>query len=549
MKLFGVCLLLLTVIGCQQDDGYYEQKDELTEDVMQGKTSVMSQQELMDKYAGNNLGTILKNDFKHESSDKTVMSSSGSVPVYIDLDYVQVFESEGMHAITYHVVIGDEEKDAKDNPKVLYNLMYYSLDYKNYYVILYRYDFTEIPFDAFIKNPNSILNVLGFIPLNDIEDIYENIAYSFSEGLKRTSSSEGVYPSYFYEMKNLSDCVEEVSYPSEPCKKCGRDYGQPGCRNTDRSTRAKPPMSFMDFSDCYDTPPARPGGGGGIPNPIGGHPGTAPEPTNPIKGLPVKKHGDLVLIGGGFAEVNIGLNNQNVKTLKAISRDLKGELQYFRSNLSLTKELGRAYRFETVNGVYKKITQEDLPNPSGQNRMIDANKASYHMNGIFHSHFYGSDGEDPLMPLFTATDLAAIFKFVNTSAQAPDRKPSEAFMGVVNQYGAYVVMLPNDVTHENISERYSDFTRTNTQSKVFPAPTKPQWKNMGEELKDKYKRILHFSAISDKKKAYEKALLEVMKKYKLELNLYFLDSNGGQFNGSWQRVTLNNEEIQYTTIN
>src|SRR5690606_5097138 len=176
MKLFGVCLLLLTVIGCQQDDGYYEQKDELTEDGMQGKTSVMSQQELMDKYAGNNLGTILKNDFKHESSDKTVMSSSGSVPVYIDLDYVQVFESEGMHAITYHVVIGDEEKDAKDNPKVLYNLMYYSLDYKNYYVILYRYDFTEIPFDAFIKNPNSILNVLGFIPLNDIEDIYENIA-------------------------------------------------------------------------------------------------------------------------------------------------------------------------------------------------------------------------------------------------------------------------------------------------------------------------------------------------------------------------------------
>src|SRR5690606_30367421 len=180
---------------------------------------------------------------------------------------------------------------------------------------------------------------------------------------------------------------------------------------------------------------------------------------------------------------------------------------------------------------------------------INIEKAPYHMTGVFHTHPYSFGNGVLSMPLFSHNDLAGTFRFVNTSSTVSNRKPSEAFMGVVNQYGAYVVMLPNDVTHENISERYSDFTRTNTQSKVFPAPTKPQWKNMGEELKDKYKRILHFSAISDKKKAYEKALLEVMKKYKLELNLYFLDSNGGQFNGSWQRVTLNNEEIQYTTIN
>src|SRR5690606_11738574 len=111
--------------------------------------------------------------------------------------------------------------------------------------------------------------------------------------------------------------------------------------------------------------------------------------------------------------------------------------------------------FETVNGVYKKITQENLPNPSGQNRMIDASKASYHMNGIFHTHPHSFGNEVLSIPLFSHADLTAIFKFVNTSAQVPNRKPSEAFMGVVNQYGAYVVMLPNDVTHENISERYS----------------------------------------------------------------------------------------------
>src|SRR5690554_6427161 len=103
--------------------------------------------------------------------------------------------------------------------------------------------------------------------------------------------------------------------------------------------------------------------------------------------------------------------------------------------------------------------------------------------------FDGSGEEESLMPLFTHADLSAVFRFVNTSSQlAPDRKPSEAFMGVVNEYGAYVVMLPNDVTHENISERYSDFIRTNAQNKVFPDPTKPKWGDMGTELERKYKR-------------------------------------------------------------
>src|SRR5690606_10702871 len=214
--------------------------------------------------------TILKNDFKHESSDKTVMSSSGSVPVYIDLDYVQVFESEGMHAITYHVVIGDEEKDAKDNPKVLYNLMYYSLDYKNYYVILYRYDFTEILFDAFIRDPNSILNVLGFIPLNDIEDIYENIAYSYSQILRGTSSVsvKGIRPEIpvFFDM---ADCMDLVTIGGDPCTgDAHHQYGDDAC-NLEGNQRATPGYSFMDFSDCHDD---EPGGGGGSGS-GGGNPG------------------------------------------------------------------------------------------------------------------------------------------------------------------------------------------------------------------------------------------------------------------------------------
>src|SRR5690606_24969582 len=289
-------------------------------------------------------------------------------------------------------------------------------------------------------------------------------------------------------------------------------------------------------------------GGGGLPgggSPGGGSPGGT-RPHFPIKGG--IELNDYVII----SDPNIGNPNQNVKTLKAIQRDLKTDLQFFKGKLNLTKELGKAYRFETVNGVYKMVKPQDLPNPPGQDSQINIEKAPYHMTGVFHTHPYSFGNGVLSMPLFSHNDLAGTFRFVNTSSTVSNRKPSEAFMGVVNEYGAYVVMLPNDVTHENISERYTDFIRTNAQNKVFPDPTKPKWGKIGKDLKDKYKRIKNSNVlVSDiqKKKAYEKVLLEIMNEYGLDLNLYFLDSNEGQFNGSWQKVTLNNEQVQYTTIN
>jgi len=553
VKLLGLCLLILSVVSCQQDDLHdYEHNDASTNGI-RGKTIVMNQQELMTKYTDDNLGNILKNSFEREGSVQTTMSS-GSVPIYIDLDHIQVFESANMHAITYHVIINEDIKDANGRPELVYNLMYYSLDYKTYYVTLFRYDFTTISFDRFIQNPNLTMDVLGFIPLADIEDIYENIANSYTQIL-RSASAIGTnnYPSIpgFFD---LADCTDFVVVEGTPCTgDAQHQYGDDSC-NLAGSDRATPGYSYMDFSDCDDKPnPGGGGWGGGIvvpaPDPV--EPDPNPNPTNPVKGLPIKKIGDFVLIGDVFSQINIGNNNQNVKTLKAIQRDLKTDLQYFRGKLNITKELGKAYRFENVNGMFKMVLPQDLPNPSGQNWIINIEKAPYYMTGVFHTHplSFGNNGLS--LPLFAHADLAGIFRFVNTSSIVPNRKPSEAFIGVVNEYGVYVVMLPNDITQDNIATKYSDFIRTNYSNKILPDPTKPKWEKIGQELEKRYRRIKHTNAMSDiqKKVAHEKALLKIIDENGLKLNLYFLGFNEGQFNGSWQKITLSSGEVQYTTIN
>jgi len=33
------------------------------------------------------------------------------------------------------------------------------------------------------------------------------------------------------------------------------------------------------------------------------------------------------------------------------------------------------------------------------------------------------------------------------------------------------------------------------------------------------------------------------------MNIYFLDKNGGYFNGPWQQLTLNNGKVNYTNLN
>src|SRR5690606_35991564 len=277
----------------------------------------------------------------------------------------------------------------------------------------YRYD-TQIPKDK-----------INYIPVNQGED-YGRILTNAKTAVSFTDDCIDIYLE-----KVGNPCIGDAEHmPGESCI----HEGIPG-EEAFYSFRV-----VIDFSDCFDDGGGSGGGGGG--GSTGGNPGGGGSPGGGIGGgglpgggspgggspggtrphFPIKggiELNDYVII----SDPNIGNPNQNVKTLKAISRDIKTDLKdYVYSNLNLLKEVGRGYQFKTINGVYtQSLPTFNLQNPSGQNTKIDTSKAPAYLCGVFHTHTLTIGGftEEKPVPLFSASDLRAIFKFTNISlAQA-----------------------------------------------------------------------------------------------------------------------------------
>lgn len=108
LALLMSCALL--IMGCRHDDVLENDPNQRHEENgLKGKSFVLTQEQLQAKYAGNrSLKNILQKEFKTEGGlIKTNSEDEGQNGVYIDLDHVQVFESDQMHAITYYVEIGE----------------------------------------------------------------------------------------------------------------------------------------------------------------------------------------------------------------------------------------------------------------------------------------------------------------------------------------------------------------------------------------------------------------------------------------------------------
>lgn len=514
-------------------------------DPLEGNTFTVDQKNLESIYSGNeNLKEIFKNQFKKDLSNKTINSLGSKISTRIDLDHIQVYEAKRLHAITYSVHVFDEKGDPT---KEIYNLMYYSTDKENYYVTLLKYDFSKVSFPQFLKNP-SVNEVLYLYPLEDYQDIDKEIY--------RTISS--VNPIYVKEIIPLGDCVKEVSVVGKPCNGEGHEYGDPRCRMTG-SDRATPSYSYMDFSECGKGSSG--GGGGSSPGP-----GTPGGPSNPGAGFPggpikvvtpVRHIGDLIKSEILLGQINIGNNNANVKMLKAISSLLNNDIKSLYGKLNEFREYGSAHKFGRENGSYTytpvggKIT---LPNSPGSTITINLAHAILAYYGVIHTHPISfGNSEQAATPLFSAGDLSSLFRLTNKSTYDPNRKPSEAFVGVVNKYGTYIVMVPNNVTTNSIVEKYDGFVvneATDGSVRIKGDLKGKKFKFFERDLKKEYSYIAHSNYSEDvKKKKNEEALLRMMKKYELDLNIYFLESNNGSFDKNWQQLSLNNGQIQYTNIN
>lgn len=508
---------------------------------------MLTQEQLESKYAGNkNLNNILQKEFKTEGGLVKTNSTDeeAAYGVYIDLDNVEVFESDQMHTITYNVTL--EEQQETDEIQEVYNLMYFSHDYETYYVTLLRYDFSQISFQEFVMNPNIYRAQLAFLPLNDIENIYQNIRYSFTNINQAAGKT-----AYNYELpvglQRLQDqpCAVTTNYPGQLCKYDAHEYGDHKC-TVKGDGRATPGYTVIDTRPCYGPPGsgAPSSGGGSVGSPGGGGGGGGSTPANPnpspIRSIPIKIKEMLDLIR---IQISIGNTNKNLDVLKGIVDNNLPTLQDLYSKASDTQEHGYMFTKQKKNGKYTPLANQ-VPLPLKTGSVWALNIDDYVKiainTGFLHTHTNKytktrdkSNKETKADPMFSHSDLRAIFRIGKEESMSNKKELYDLFVGLMTSESLYVVMFPNGTTKNTFQS-----VANGTPFSLY-INSNEKWIKIGEELREKYSNIT-FSTKPEpiKAKMYEKALLEVLKDNNVPLNFYRLDANNGQFNGSWKLLGL-----------
>src|SRR5690606_38287882 len=129
MKLLSLCLLLLAVVSCQQDDLRDYEPGTKEHDISSGtvQTKIYNQQQVDENFSH----VLFKS--LNDGTGRTVFSSYG---YQINTDYIKSLEYEDFHVLTYLV-------DYENDPELFINLVFYSYDYKTYYPGIFRYDIRE----------------------------------------------------------------------------------------------------------------------------------------------------------------------------------------------------------------------------------------------------------------------------------------------------------------------------------------------------------------------------------------------------------------------
>lgn len=450
LALLMSCSLLL--IGCKHDDVLEnDQYLRHEENGLKGKSFVVTQTELEAKYAGNkSLNSILQKEFKTESGliKTNSVEEEAAYGVYIDLDNVAVFESDQMHTITYNVTL--EEQEETDEVQEVYNLMYFSHDYQTYYVTLLRYDFSQISFKEFVMNPDIFRAQLAFLPLNDIENIYQNIRYSFSNVNQAAGKT-----AYNYELpvglQRLQDqpCAVTTNYPGQVCKGSGEVKHVHGenC-SMSGSDRATPGYTVIDTRPCYGEPgSSAPGGGGGgsVGSPGGGGGGGGSTPANPnpspIKSIPIKIKEILDLIR---IQINQEQKETNADWIKKmdLNQDFVTKLNELKSASTSSYESAYTMFNNAVSGIQFSPKYTGNPNDiaSGGQVALQTSISSMlsPLNCIGFMHCHKNDGST--YKTFSFSDIEAFSRLATISTQS--QQQLALYLTTVSG-GTYVMKMTN----------------------------------------------------------------------------------------------------------
>lgn len=539
------CSLLF--MGCRHDDVLENDPNQSHEETgLKGKSFVVTQTELEAKYAGNkSLNSILQKEFKTDNGliKTNSVDEEAAYGVYIDLDYVTVFESDQIHTITYHVTL--EEQEETDEIQEVYNLMYFSHDYETYYVTLLRYDFSQISFQEFVMNPDIYRAQLAFLPLNDIENIYENIRYSFSN-VNQTAGKTA----YNYEVAvglqrlEYQPCSVTVNVSGIPCQRCGLNAGEVKngrqCANENPATKPVPGYSYTDSRPCSGAPGsgAPDGHGGGPGGGGGGYSPVRPNPNpNPITTYPIKKDGNIFKSNLVLYQINTGNNtDRNSKILNSLVENNRVTLKELYDKRNEPREYG--YRFsKTKTGDLIKVTAPGaLPLVTNTQLGVKSLRGAS-VIGFAHTHTNTDTQPDGsyVYPMFSHTDIMALFEMVNKNPSI-DKSPPDLFVGLIVDAGFYVIMFPNDVTLDNVATKYSNFAIMNG-NKMTANNQAQAWIGIQDDLQNLYDLVKRGEKYKQNIR-YEKALLKTLKKYNLNVNVYKMPDDGGQFNAKWRALSL-----------
>ncbi|KAA5531695.1 hypothetical protein [Paenimyroides baculatum] len=349
-------------------------------------------------------------------------------------------------------------------------------------------------------------------------------------------------PALVRQFLDLSDCVTVTVEPGKPCKGSGNpkhNYGEScGMSGSDRATQGS---VVYDFSGCDNSSGGGSGGGnpgsggGSVGSPGGGgNSGGGGSTPNPIKSNPTKKFKDF--LDKIRIQINIQNTDRNSKILNSLVENNKVTLKELYDKRNEQREYG--YRFsKTKTGDLIKVTAPGaLPLVTNTQLGTKVLRTNHSIIGFTHTHgntTIQSDGS-VVHPMFSHTDIMALFDMVNKNPSI-DKSPPDLFVSLIVNDGFYVIMLPNDVTHDNIATKYSNFATMNGNN--MTANDQAQvWKDIRKDLKGYYDNIARQG--SNKSIKYEKALLLKLKEYNLNVKVYKMPDDGGLFNGKWRALSL-----------
>lgn len=397
--------------------------------------------------------------------------------------------------------------------------MYFSKDYVNYHVILLRYDFSQISFQQFITQPELTLNMLGFVPLNDIENIYNNIAFSVTNNLiqgKGSGSGAGYENVISLQPIGQDPCSVRVEVPAVPCKGDGHMPGETCYMKGD--DRAQGGYYYYDNSECYEfSDPGSSGGGGGG----GGGGSTPPGTTPPIKlpAFPIKNIGEIILSPGTFVQINFKPKKANADWIKKMDEnpDFLNKINELKSNSTLGYESAYSLYNNVASGLqFSPKYTADLNSKTGGKEVdliIDISSTLSALNCIGFAHCHTDDGTT--YKTFSFSDIYMFSYLAYFSGQPTDQL---GLYLTTQNGGTYVLKMTN---------------RINMRGLYFKLLV-PQDYN---ELDKKLDR--NIDKVNQTAEQQTLILLQFLQKELKDMGLEIYEKNSS---GNWERLTLSSNK-------